>query len=98
MTPPEFLLTALGTCAGYYAAQYLKNHALSCDGLEVAVSAEKIRPPARLGNFRIEVLAPGLSADDEAGVLRAVNACLIHNTLAQPSAIETVVNTAALTV
>jgi len=24
MTPPEFLLVSLGTCAGYYAAQYLK--------------------------------------------------------------------------
>ena len=24
MTPPEFLLAALGTCAGYYAVQYLK--------------------------------------------------------------------------
>jgi len=22
MTPPEFLLVSLGTCAGYYAAQY----------------------------------------------------------------------------
>ena len=24
MTPPEFLLASLGTCAGYYAVQYLK--------------------------------------------------------------------------
>jgi putative redox protein len=95
MTPPEFLLTALGTCAGYYAAQYLKNHSLSCEGLEVEVSAEKVRPPVRLGNFRIEVFAPGLNPEHEAGVSRAVHACLIHNTLAQPPAIETVIRTAA---
>src|SRR5438046_550528 len=33
MTPPEFLLGSLATCAGYYAAQYLKGRGLSTDGL-----------------------------------------------------------------
>ena len=28
MTPPEFLLVSLGTCAGFYAAQYLKTRSL----------------------------------------------------------------------
>lgn len=94
MTPPEFLLVSLGTCAGYYAAQYLKNHSLQCEGLEVTVSAEKVRPPVRLGNFHIDVFAPGLSAEHEAGVLRAVHACLIHNTLGQAATIETALHTA----
>src|SRR6266702_1680698 len=35
MTPPEFLLVSLGTCAGYYAAQYLKLHSLPALGLEI---------------------------------------------------------------
>ena len=93
MTPPEFLLASLGTCAGFYAAQYLKNHSLSPAGLEVCVSAEKAKAPARLGQFRIEVMVPGLSETHEAGVLRAVQACLIHNTLLQAPAIETAVVT-----
>lgn len=92
MTPPEFLLVSLGTCAGYYAAQYLKLHALPAEGLEVRVSAEKAKAPARLETFRIEVIAPGLDARHEAGVLRAVHACLIHNTLLNAPAIETVVH------
>ena len=96
MTPPELLLASLGTCAGFYAAQYLKTRSLKTDGLEVVVSAEKAAQPARLGSFHIAVFAPGLDSRHEAGMLRAVKACLIHNTLAHPPAIEIVLHTEAL--
>ena len=56
--------------------------------------AEKALQPARLGQFRIEVIVPGLDARHEAGILRAVKACLIHNTLLHAPSIETVVRTA----
>ncbi|HTS30993.1 MAG TPA: OsmC family protein [Bryobacteraceae bacterium] len=96
MTPPEFLLVALGTCAGFYAAQYLRTRSLPTEGLAVDVSAEKVPQPARLGKFRIEVTVPeGLGGQHEAGVLRAVKACLIHNTLLNTPAIETVVTVPA---
>ncbi len=95
MTPPEFLLVSLGTCAGFYAAQYLKARSLVYQGLEVKVSAEKAKQPARLGQFRIEVMVAGLDPQHEEGVLRAVKACLIHNTLVHAPAIETVVSTTA---
>jgi uncharacterized OsmC-like protein len=94
MTPPEFLLVSLATCAGFYAAQYLKTRGLPADGLEVKVTAEKMLRPARLGSFRIEVTTPGVEAEHEAGLLRAVKACLIHNTLVQSPVIETVIHTA----
>jgi uncharacterized OsmC-like protein len=91
MTPPEFLLTALGTCAGFYAVQYLKARGLAADGLTVHVSAEKATAPARLASFRIEIDAPGLQDErHREGVLRAVKSCLIHNTLLHAPAIETV--------
>ncbi|HEX8985177.1 MAG TPA: OsmC family protein [Bryobacteraceae bacterium] len=94
MTPPEFLLVSLGTCAGFYAAQYLKTRALDADGLTVRVQAEKAQGPARLGSFRIEVNVPGLTDErHKEGVMRAVKACLIHNTLANPPAIELALNT-----
>jgi uncharacterized OsmC-like protein len=92
MTPPEYLLVSLGTCAGFYAAQYLKTRSLPNQGLEVKVSAEKAAQPARLAQFRIAVTVPGLDPQHEAGILRAVKACLIHHTLTNPPAIETVVN------
>ena len=92
MTPPEFLLAALATCAGYYAAQYLNARRLPADNLKVRVVAEKAQQPARLGAFRIEVTAPGLNERHQEGVLRAVKACLIHNTLLSQPAIDVAVN------
>lgn len=92
MTPPEFLLASLATCAGYYAAQYLNTRHLPADDLKVRVSAEKAQQPARLGAFHIEVTAPGLDERHQAGVLRAVKACLIHNTLLGQPSIDVAVN------
>jgi uncharacterized OsmC-like protein len=92
-TPPEFLLVSLGTCAGFYAASYLKNHGLKLP-VGVSVHAEKASAPARLGKFLIEVDVPGLPPEHETGLLRSVNACLIKNTLAQPPVIETVLASA----
>lgn len=84
MTPPEFLLVSLGTCAGYYAVEYLKTRNLPTDGLEVNVEAAKASGPARLGEFHITVHTPELDPRHREGVLRAVKACLVHNTLAHP--------------
>jgi uncharacterized OsmC-like protein len=92
MTPPEFLLVSLGTCAGFYAAQYLKTRSLPADGLRIKVTAETDTQPARLGRFQIEVTAPELDPQHQAGILRAVKACLIHNTLLNTPAIDIVLN------
>lgn len=96
MSPPEFLLASLASCAAYYAAQYLKTRRLDCPDLAIRVTAEKAAQPARLASFRIEVTAPGLDEQHQAGVLRAVKACLIHNTLLSDPSIEIVLNAPAL--
>jgi putative redox protein len=96
MSPPEFLLVSLATCAGYYAVQYLKGRALPSADLAVSVSAQKATLPARLGSFLIEVAVPGLDERHQVGVLRAVRSCLIHNTLLNAPAIEIVVNAPSL--
>jgi putative redox protein len=95
MSPPEFLLVSLGTCAGYYASQYLLTRALSTDQLTIRVSAEKAAQPARLASFVIEVEAPHVDPKHRDGLLRAVKTCLIHNTLSHPAAIDLHVHTAA---
>lgn len=94
MSPPEFLLASLATCAAYYAAQYLRTRGLPPEGLEVRVSAEKARQPARLGSFHIEISTASLDERHQAGVLRAAKACLIHNTLLGAPSIEVSVNAA----
>jgi len=90
MTPPELLLSALATCAGYYAAEYLKTRHLSTEGLAVHVVAEKALHPARLASFRIEVATEVLDDHHSAGLLRSVHACLVHNTLLHKPSIEVV--------
>jgi putative redox protein len=81
MTPPEFLLTSLATCVGYYAAEYLKIHGLPANGVGVRVEAEKGANPVRLATFHIEVTVPAPGEALREGVLKAVKKCLIHNTL-----------------
>ena len=95
MTPPELLLASLGSCAAYYAVDYLKRNKLSTDGLKTRVTAEKVKGPFRLDNFKIEVEVPGELEDSQLkGVEEAVHRCLIHNTLLQPPQISVTINAA----
>ena len=48
MTPPEFLLASLGSCAAFYAVQYLKARKLALGGVEVSVTAEKLKQPGQM--------------------------------------------------
>ena len=97
MTPPELFLASLGSCAAFYAVDYLKRNDLSRDGCRVRVTADKAQAPARLDNFHIEVDLPeGLDAAHLEGVERAVHRCLIHNTLLQPPKMEIAVRAPVL--
>jgi putative redox protein len=85
MTPPELLLASLGSCAGFYAAQYLRKHKLATEGTRVRITATKVKDPARIDNFVIEIETPlDLTDQHRAGVESAVHHCLIHNTLLHP--------------
>jgi putative redox protein len=89
MTRPEFLLASLGTCAAYYAAEYLRTRMLANDGVQVSVTAEKLKGPAHLDNFRIRVESPVcLTNDQRDAMMRSVEHCLIKNTLLNPPKIE----------
>ncbi len=89
MTPPELLLASLGSCAAFYAAQYLRKHNLASEGTRVRVTAGKEKNPARIGHFHIEVEMPVVLDDKHrAGVEDAVQRCLIHNTLQHPPQIQ----------
>ena len=99
MTPPELLLAALGSCAGFYAVQYLRKHELAGAGTRVRVAAEKLKNPARIDNFSIEIETPvELSDEHRKGVEEAVHHCLIHNTLLHPPQIAIEVRGAAVAV
>jgi len=89
MTPPEFLLASLGSCAAFYAVQYLKTRNLAQSGVEVTVTAEKLKQPARVGNFLIHVVCPVVLTEEQTeGLMRSVHHCLVHNTLLTPPEIK----------
>ena len=89
MTPPELLLASLGSCAAFYAVQYLKTRNLAETGVEVTVTAEKLKQPARLGNFCVHVVSPvSLTEEQTEGLMRSVHHCLVHNTLLTPPEIK----------
>jgi putative redox protein len=82
MTPPELLLASLGSCVGFYAAQYLRKHKLATEGTRVRVTADKLKDPARIDNFRVEIETTAeLTEQHRSGVENAAHHCLIHNTL-----------------
>jgi putative redox protein len=96
MTPPELLLASLGSCAAFYAVDYLKRNQMLVEGAtKVRVTAEKAKNPARLDQFVIEVeLAAPLSDDHLKGIQEAVHRCLIHNTLMHPPSVSLAIKSA----
>jgi len=101
MTPPELLLSALGSCAAYYAAEYLRARNLPLEGLEVRISGAKGGRPLRLTEVSIAVETPalavtGLDASRHVGLRRAVESCLLHQTFLNPPKITMEVGTPEL--
>ncbi len=92
MTPPELLLSSLGTCAAFYAAYYLNLNRLPTEGLHVKVTAEKAKNPPRLDGFAIHVEVPGVDEAHLEPVRKAVEKCLIHATLLHPPSMRTEVS------
>jgi len=69
--------------------QYLKTRSLTETGVEVTVTAEKLKQPARVGNFRVHVMCPvSLTEEQTEGLMRSVHHCLVHNTLLMPPEIK----------
>ena len=97
MTPPELMLASLGSCAGYYAAEYLRRHKLSGSGTQVRIVAEKAKNPARIGEFLIDVHVPAeLDEKHREGITAAIRKCIIHNTLTHPPTISLQINSMPL--
>jgi uncharacterized OsmC-like protein len=93
MTPPELLLASLGSCAAFYAVDYLKRNGILRDGVKVRVTADKVKGPFRVDNFKIELEIPESIAEEHLkGLDDAVHRCLIHNTLLNPPTINLVIN------
>lgn len=89
-SPLDVFAAALGACAHYFAAAFLYGRKLSSAGLTVTVEAEKTKEPIpRLGTLRLRVHLPaGVSAEQAAGIERAVRHCPAYGTLTHPPEVE----------
>jgi putative redox protein len=96
MTPPELFLASLGTCAGYYASEYLRLRGLPDSDLEIRVSGSKGEHPARFASLSIEVCSPHLNDRHQHGIQRAVESCLIHKTLLHPPVVDITVSSSGV--
>jgi len=83
MTPAELLLAALGGCVGQYVAQYLALRNLSAKGLLVRVEADRNSRPLRLDNFRVEIIAPGLTERQLRALEKTLPAGLVQNAVSR---------------
>ncbi|HUA22070.1 MAG TPA: OsmC family protein [Bryobacteraceae bacterium] len=88
MTPTELFLSSLGACAAYYAEEYVRARGLPDEDLEIRIASENGGRPTRIASLRLDVIAPGLNQRHRDGILRAVDACLLKNTLIEPPHIE----------
>lgn len=61
MSPAELLLASLGGCVGQYVAQYLSLRGLSSGGLTIRVATQPAAKQLHLGNFKVEIIVPGLT-------------------------------------
>ncbi len=90
MTPPEWFLAALGSCVGFYALKYLEARKFDPSQLSIRVTADKVTEPARLDHILIQI-NPGLELEARhlQGLVKAADACILHNTLTNPPIMTT---------
>jgi putative redox protein len=92
-TPAELLAASLASCAAAYAESYLKSHSHSTSGLAVACHYQlSTDQPARIAILNVTVTAPTeLSVDRRRALLKAVEQCMVGNTLRMPPMINVVI-------
>lgn len=90
MTPPEWFLAALGSCVGFYALKYLEVRKFDPSHLSIRVTANKVSDPVRLDHILIQI-NPGLELEARhlQGLVKAADACILHNTLTNPPTMTT---------
>jgi ribosomal protein S12 methylthiotransferase accessory factor len=91
-TPFDLFLTALGSCAGYYALAFCRERALPTAGLALSLDFEPADDGKRLAGVRIAVELPGaFPAKYRAALLRAIDTCAVKRALEAPPHFESTI-------
>jgi putative redox protein len=92
-TPTELLAASLASCAAAYAESYLVAHGYRTAGLAVTCHY-RLSPehPARVASIDVSVNTPADLPDDRRmALLRAVEQCMVGNTLRMPPTVNVTV-------
>jgi uncharacterized OsmC-like protein len=92
----EMFATALGLCT--YSALASYGEQIAVDGSDISIRLRwrySQSTPLRIESIDMALRWPGLPASRRAAAERAAAQCTLHNTLAQPPAVTTVMEAAA---
>jgi putative redox protein len=89
-SPLDVMVASVGACAHYFASAYLHARGILTDAVTVEVESEKDREPvSRIGRLTMTIHLPaGLSAQQLAGIERAIKSCPAYGTLKHPPTVE----------
>jgi uncharacterized OsmC-like protein len=94
-TPTEMFVASLAACVAFYAERFLRRNGLSADGLDVSCDYSWAESPHRVGEIRLVVEAPGLTAAKREAFSRVIGHCTVHNSLEHPPDVRLVIAPAA---
>jgi uncharacterized OsmC-like protein len=85
-TPVELFVASLASCAAHYAHRYLLDTGLPHQGLSVECDwLMRAGTPHAVGSVRLRIVTPSaLSADARRGLLAAIDACTVQNSIRPP--------------
>ncbi|MBU0758087.1 MAG: OsmC family protein [Nanoarchaeota archaeon] len=76
MTPPQFMLASLASCAAAFGGKYCETAGLDATGMKVTLEYEKLPDPARFTNFKIKVYLPNVHDDKRKNaILKSIVHC-----------------------
>ena len=84
MTPPDTLLTSLGTCIGVYIRKYFRNTSQKADNFEIRVWGDLTeKPPYRFEKINVRIDLKGVKLDEVhmKAFLNFIQNCPVHNTI-----------------
>jgi ribosomal protein S12 methylthiotransferase accessory factor len=94
-SPFEVFLASIGTCAGFYVANFCRERGIPTDGIRLIQRGEKNPHTSLIEHLSIEVLLPpDFPAKYKEAVIRAANQCLVKKHLEHPPRIDVVAHVA----
>lgn len=93
-SPIELFVAALAACAAHQVRAFLHTHGKLDAGLEVGCHYDVADNPERVESIQLTVrVAQALEPAEKAALLRAIDRCAVHASIALPADLQVVVAT-----